>query len=159
MTAHRSTRPQVRPGFTLLSLLIVIAILAFVVSISLPSLCRAREQSNRIKCASNLRQIGQSIELYRQVNNGKLPRTIADESENPTPAFFTNPAAPDPFGPGGPEANDLTAALYLLVRAGDLSEEVFICPSSQHERGMQDPLTTSNFTTPWYLSADFSAGS
>src|SRR4051812_9146768 len=76
--------------FTIVNLLVIILILAFVASIFMPSLCRAREQANRIKCASNLRQIGQSLALYLQANGGKLPRTTYDPS-HPAPVFYTNP--------------------------------------------------------------------
>jgi len=43
------------------------------VSILLPSLNRARETANRVKCASNMRQIGQAILLYSNENRGKYP--------------------------------------------------------------------------------------
>ncbi len=43
------------------------------VSILLPSLNRARETANRVKCASNERQIGQAILLYANENKGKYP--------------------------------------------------------------------------------------
>ena len=43
-----------RRGFALIELLVVIFILGLLISIMLPTLCRSREQRNRVKCASNL---------------------------------------------------------------------------------------------------------
>jgi prepilin-type processing-associated H-X9-DG protein len=43
------------------------------ISILLPSLNRAREQANRVKCASNLRQIGLAVQLYANNNKGSFP--------------------------------------------------------------------------------------
>ncbi len=46
---------------------------ALMTSILLPSLNRARETANRIKCATNMHQIGQAIQLYANENKGNYP--------------------------------------------------------------------------------------
>jgi prepilin-type processing-associated H-X9-DG protein len=49
---------------------------ALLASILLPSLNRARETANRVKCASNMRQIGQAMLLYSNENKGKYPQDL-----------------------------------------------------------------------------------
>jgi prepilin-type processing-associated H-X9-DG protein len=52
---------------------VILAQQGLALSIILPSLNRARETANRVKCGSNERQIGQAILLYSNENRGKYP--------------------------------------------------------------------------------------
>ena len=62
-----------KPGFTLVELLVVVAIIALLVSILLPALGKAREQVKQVTCMSNLRQAGMCYALYLEENDGWFP--------------------------------------------------------------------------------------
>ncbi len=59
-------------GFTLMELLVVISIICLLMSITLPSLTRAREQGKRIVCLSNMRNLTEGWLMYALENDDRL---------------------------------------------------------------------------------------
>lgn len=59
-------------GFTLVELLVVIGIIALLISILLPSLARAREQSRMTKCISNQREVSKGAATFQNDHRGRV---------------------------------------------------------------------------------------
>jgi prepilin-type N-terminal cleavage/methylation domain-containing protein/prepilin-type processing-associated H-X9-DG protein len=59
-------------AFTLVELLVVIAVIAILAALLLPSLARAKEEGRRANCVSNLRQLAFCWEMYADDNHGTL---------------------------------------------------------------------------------------
>jgi prepilin-type processing-associated H-X9-DG protein len=77
----RVTRFPGRTGFTYIHVLVLIAIIALAVALLMPSIERARQQANLVRCRDNLRQIGSAEMLYAHLNAGDLP--VSQGIENP----------------------------------------------------------------------------
>jgi prepilin-type N-terminal cleavage/methylation domain-containing protein/prepilin-type processing-associated H-X9-DG protein len=123
-------------AFSLIELLVVIGIIGLLAAFAVGMLSRARARNSGVNCASNLRQIGQALLLYSNDNRGAYPRTRASANGMMrVPTWGTGVAATQPFADNGPADNDVTAALFLLLRTQGITAEVFCCPSSNVEKG------------------------
>ena len=71
-----------RRGFTILEMLVVIAIISVMASLLFPVLMSAREKARQATCASNLRQLGLGIDQYEQDNDDYGPGSPTNASGN-----------------------------------------------------------------------------
>ncbi|MGM9999197.1 MAG: type II secretion system protein [Candidatus Bruticola sp.] len=69
-------RVSSRKGFTLIELMIVIAIIAILAAILVPNFIRARAQGQVTSCKSNLKNIGTACEMYATDNGGRYPQDL-----------------------------------------------------------------------------------
>lgn len=70
-------------AFTLVELLVVMAIIATLLGILLPGLAGAREQARKLKCLTNLKGLGTGFSLYYDANDETLPYVLPLQDRPP----------------------------------------------------------------------------
>ena len=141
------------PGcaFTLVDLLVVIAIIALLVAMLLPALAKAKEKSRTALCTGNLRQWGLAFRMYADDNDDFLPRRgqgvqALFQIDRPTDWFN---ALPPYFG--------CLSFQQLVVNSNQPaanSQSVFICPTAKEAGGTYFlPYAMNMNLSPWNLPA------
>lgn len=80
-------------GFTLIELMIVIAIIAILAAILVPNFLRARAQGQLTACKSNLKNMGTSLEMYSTDARGRYPTALTLVTPNYLKVIPTCPSA------------------------------------------------------------------
>jgi prepilin-type processing-associated H-X9-DG protein len=161
-----------RVAFTFADLLVILFLIALGTGATIAAVGRSREVDNRIACGKNLRLIGQAIQLYANDNRGSYPRTRYAPDAG-TWTAYTGWESASPFGDEkadrSPAVNDVSAALFLLLRTQEISADAFVCPTSSayawdFARALEkdkakaaalSPLSRANFPSPAFLSYSY----
>jgi prepilin-type processing-associated H-X9-DG protein len=116
------------PRFRLRDVLVVAVIVLVITPVLIVLIRSYRDDARRVHCADNLKQIGLALLLYSNENRGSYPRTWYVPGKVVAPVWGTGATSSDPFI--GPEPNDVTAAMFLLLRTQDITAQAFVCPST-----------------------------
>lgn len=148
-----------RAGFTAIEFMVLLGILIILASIFVPYALKLREQSRRVACRDDLRQLGNALRMYAAANAGFLPSTPHDPTL-PLATFTGGSRDGDPFsGDGLVAPNDVTASLWLLVRGSYVTDtRVFLCPGSpRHTTPASPDRLKPNFPNPAALTYAYAA--
>jgi type II secretory pathway pseudopilin PulG len=125
-----------RSGFTLLDLLVSLAVIAILVSLMLPALSKVRETTRQVVCASNVRQLSLGMAMYADDYRSQLPYSISYTKSLFDPTF--DPLLLQTVRVSGDwDGLGQTFPQYLPAPG------VFYCPS--HQGGH----TLANFQSAW----------
>ena len=130
MQAIAPTSP--RRAFTLVELLVTLAIIAILAALLLPALASGKAQGRRAACLSNLRQIGIAIQCYAPDNNGDIPYGPKAPPFTSPSDFYTSTGAPTSLislGSSSPPGQPVGLGLLLSQYLCD-EPKVLFCPGS-----------------------------
>lgn len=144
--------PGLPVGFTLVELLVVIAVIAVLSSLLLPALGRSRRSAQRVKCVGNLRQLGLAAHLYWDENAGRCFR-YGGAATNGGQLYWFGWIGP---GPEGQRSFDLSqGAMYPYLQG----RGVEVCPAFNYlsaQLKLKASGTSYTYGYNLYLSASAS---
>jgi prepilin-type processing-associated H-X9-DG protein/prepilin-type N-terminal cleavage/methylation domain-containing protein len=138
-------RRHLNTAFTLVELLVVVAIVAMLSAMLLPGLGQAKQRARSTICLSNLRQMGIAAQGYLNTHQGYFP--IAYYSEN-KPGLFISYAWD--FTTIRDWNADSTRVVPGVLWEGSTNPEIHQCPSFESGHNwLADPFTGYNYNTSY----------
>jgi len=123
-------------GFTLLELLLVMAVNAILAALLLPTLSGAKARVRRTACLSNLRQINLAIRIYSDDSNDAMPSPGIPPGRHGLKPLYTG-------------YRELIKGYVGLTGAPSPQDRLFACPADM----FYPDFVVSNTTAPHYVQA------
>jgi prepilin-type N-terminal cleavage/methylation domain-containing protein/prepilin-type processing-associated H-X9-DG protein len=126
-----------RSGFTLVELLVVVAIISILAGMLSPALAKAKGKAHRIVCLNQLKQLSLCWLMYTHDNNGRLPETYSFDATGGINSNVWVRGSMDDSPTFGPvEAGKSDSTNVQAIAAGKLypfnsSAAIYRCPSDR----------------------------
>ncbi len=120
-----------RKNFTLIELLLVVAVIVILVGIFLPIASKIRARSIKTSCLGNLRRIGLALDMYTENNNGYYPCCARYPSE---------PAAEEEGLP----------SIAIILKGLIKDSKVFLCPGEPREKCFRSEGSSYEWNSTFY---------
>jgi prepilin-type N-terminal cleavage/methylation domain-containing protein/prepilin-type processing-associated H-X9-DG protein len=140
-----------RRAFTLIELIVVIAIVAILAALLLPGLANAKATARKAKCLSNLRQLAIAAQVFVDNHEDAFPKAYwltNEQGVNISYAWDLMTIVSDP-----------TRVVPGVLWEGNGSGEIQQCPSYKGGANwLVDPFTGYNYNTSFIGDGEYSGG-
>jgi len=132
-----------KPAFTLIEMLVTIAVIALLMGILLPILGRVKSMAMRVKCANNLRQINLGVNFFLNENNNTYLCDDDPVSDDPCNTYWLW------MGRGWRDVIEP----YLQVNSSQENPSVFLCPEDRQSPEKYE-YTSYGYSMAFYHSVE-----